>query len=80
MLTRDRAWVGKHSLAKFKNSTLSSTYEGTDKNINQTRRQGLPNVFIPRHKMEIVLLGICVYGTLLKLYILFQLFQNNDVK
>ena len=46
----------------------------------QTRRQGLPNVFIPRHKMEVILLGVCVYGILLKLYLLFQLFQNNDVK
>ena len=38
------------------------------------------NVFIPRHKMEIILLGVCVYDTLLKLYLLVQLFQNNDVK
>ena len=30
--------------------------------------------------MEIILLGICVHGTLLKLYVLFQLFRNNDVK
>ena len=46
----------------------------------QTWRQGLPKVFIPRHKMETILLGVCVYGTLLKFYLLFQLFGNNDVK